>query len=83
MSDQTVDVEELRTLVADVVDVVPESLTDDARFIEDLQVDSLIALELAVTLQRRYQVQIAEKDIVGIRTFPDVHRLLTGKTAAR
>jgi acyl carrier protein len=83
VSDQTVDVEELRTLVADVVDVVPESLTDDARFIEDLQVDSLIALELAVTLQRKYQVQIAEQDIVGIQTFPDVHRLLAEKTAAR
>ncbi|WP_216206406.1 acyl carrier protein [Amycolatopsis aidingensis] len=83
MSAQAVDVDELRTLVADVVDVLPESLTDEVRFVEDLEVDSLIALELAVTLQRKYQVQIAEKEMVQVRTFPDICHLLNTKSAQR
>ncbi|MBP0455075.1 MULTISPECIES: acyl carrier protein [unclassified Kitasatospora] len=74
-----VDGEELRELVADALDVEPESLTDDALFIEDLNVDSLVALELAVTLERRYQVKIDESEIVTIRRLTDVRELLTRK----
>ncbi|GGO79970.1 acyl carrier protein [Wenjunlia tyrosinilytica] len=74
--------EELRELVADALDVNPESLTDDALFIEDLDVDSLVALELAVTLERRYQVKIEEAEIVQIRRLPDVQDLLARKLAA-
>ncbi|MEU3465612.1 phosphopantetheine-binding protein [Streptomyces sp. NPDC006733] len=73
---------ELRELVADALDVNPESLTDEALFIEDLDVDSLVALELAVTLERRYQVKIGEEEIVKVRRLPDVHDLLVQKLAA-
>lgn len=83
MSSRTmVDEAELRALCADSLDVLAESLTDDADFVDDLQVDSLVALELAVALQRRYGVTISEEDIVTVRHFPDVHALLTRKLAA-
>ncbi|MBB5940152.1 acyl carrier protein [Streptomyces zagrosensis] len=74
--------DELRELVADALDVEPESLTDDARFIEDLEVDSLVALEMSVILERRYEVKIDEKEIAEIRRLPDVHDLLVRKLAA-
>ena len=77
-----VDEAELRELCADSLDVLPESLTDDAHFIDDLQVDSLVALELAVTLQRRYGVAISEEEIMTVRRFPDVYGLLSRKLAA-
>jgi len=73
---------ELRQLVADVLDVKPEVVTDEARFVEDLSVDSLIALELAVTLERRYGVRIDEDEIVKLRRFADVYELLAAKVAA-
>ncbi|MFF2651052.1 acyl carrier protein [Streptomyces sp. NPDC058045] len=80
-TDATLNKDELRELVADALDVEPESLTDEALFIEDLDVDSLVALELAVTLERRYQVKIEEAEIVQIRRLPDVHDLLVRKLA--
>lgn len=83
MTSQTmVDEAELRELCADSLDVLPESLTDDAHFIDDLQVDSLVAMELAVSLQRRYGVTITEEDIMTVQRFPDVYGLLTRKLAA-
>jgi len=62
--------------------VLPESLTDDAHFIDDLQVDSLIAMELAVSIQRRYGVALTEQEIMTVQRFPDVYGLLTRKLAA-
>lgn len=73
--------DELRELVADALDVEPESLTDDARFIEDLEVDSLVALEMSVILERRYEVKIEEKEITDIKRLPDVYDLLVRKLA--
>ncbi|MER0247184.1 acyl carrier protein [Streptomyces sp. 796.1] len=73
--------DELRELVADALDVEPESLTDDARFIEDLEVDSLVALEMSVILERRYEVKIDEKEITEIKRLPDVYDLLVRKLA--
>ncbi|MDJ0346548.1 phosphopantetheine-binding protein [Streptomyces sp. H10-C2] len=80
--DTTFNQDELRELVADILDVNPESLTDEALFIEDLDVDSLVALELAVTLERNYQVKINEAEIMQVRRLPDVHDLLVQKLAA-
>ena len=83
MNSQTMlDEAELRELCADTLDVLPESLTDDAHFIDDLQVDSLIAMELAVSIQRRYGVALSEQEIMSVQRFPDVYELLTRKLAA-
>ncbi len=76
-----VDKTELRTLIADVLDVEPEAVTDDAHFIQDLGVDSLIALELAVTLERRYEIKLSEDEIVDVKRLPDVYALLLSKMA--
>jgi acyl carrier protein len=78
-SDTTVDNEELRELVADVLDVDRASVTPDARFVEDLGVDSLLALELAVALERRYQIKIESSEIVDVRRLRDVRDLLNRK----
>jgi acyl carrier protein len=76
-----IDRDELRQLVADVLDVDLARVTDDADFLQDLGVDSLIALELAVTLERRYTVRLAEEEIVQLRRFSDVATLLDAKVA--
>ncbi|MFD3742275.1 MULTISPECIES: acyl carrier protein [unclassified Streptomyces] len=77
--ESTLNTSELRELVADTLDVEPSALTDDALFIEELGVDSVVALELAVTLEQRYEVRIPEEELVQLRTFPDICALLSRK----
>jgi len=77
-ADQATD--ELRLTIADILDVDPERLTDDAGFIDDLGVDSVLALEVAVTLERRYAVRLAEAEIKGLTCLGDVRRLLAEKS---
>lgn len=73
----TPDREELRQTVADVLDVPVEELTDEALFAEDLGVDSLMALEVMVVLERRYRVKLDESQLKEVTTLQRVHELLT------
>jgi acyl carrier protein len=74
--------DDLQELVADILDVEPEALTDESHFVDDFGVDSLIALELAVALERRYGVRIAEEEIAQVRRMPDVVALVQRKVGA-
>ncbi|WP_079159571.1 acyl carrier protein [Streptomyces griseus] len=77
--ESTLDTSELRDMVADTLDVEPTALTDDALLIEELGVDSVVALELAVTLEQRYGIRIPEEELVELRTFTDIRELLSRK----
>lgn len=75
----TVDIAELRELVAEVLDLDAASVTADAHFIKDLGVDSLLALELAVAMERQYNVKIESTEIVDVLSLRDAQRLLSRK----
>lgn len=74
--------EGLRDLIADLLDVEPEAITDEVHFVEDLGVDSLLALELAVTLERRYGVKVESHEVVDVQTMRDVRELLAKKLSS-
>lgn len=77
-----IDREELRTIVADVLDVEVEELTDHAHFVDDLEVDSLMALEVMVVLERRYSVKLGESELKEVTSLDKAHQLLLGKVGA-
>ncbi|WP_307126238.1 acyl carrier protein [Streptomyces sp. B1I3] len=77
--ESTLDTSELRDMVADTLDVESTALTDDVLLIEELGVDSVVALELAVTLEQRYGIRIPEEELVKLRTFTDIRELLSRK----
>lgn len=76
------DKEELRAVVAQVLDVEPSEVTDDASFVDDLEVDSLMALEVVVVLEKRYEVKLPEAELRRIVTLQSAYDLLLGKLAA-
>ncbi|MER7212858.1 acyl carrier protein [Streptosporangium sp. NPDC000239] len=71
-----VDKEELRTLIAATLDVDVAEVTDEAHFVEDLGVDSLMALEITVNLEKKYQVRIDESEVAGVTTLESTYALL-------
>ncbi|WP_413809272.1 acyl carrier protein [Streptomyces sp. OE57] len=81
MADATaaLDMDELRTFVADVLDVDEEDVTDDADFVKTLGVDSLMALEVMVVLEKKYSVKLEEREMKDITTLRKVHDLLDSK----
>jgi len=52
---------ELRALVAEIAEVEQDKVTDEARFVEDLGMDSMMALEILAAIEERYRIQIPEE----------------------
>ncbi|EST38475.1 hypothetical protein N566_07205 [Streptomycetaceae bacterium MP113-05] len=75
-TDRPLDVEELRAVVAGALELPVEEVTDEARFKEDLEVDSLISLEIAVRIEERYGVKIDESQLTEMGYFRLVRELV-------
>jgi acyl carrier protein len=52
------------------------SLTPDARLIEDIGLDSLDSVDLIATLERTFKVKCPETEARKMRTVGDIHRFV-------
>lgn len=50
-----------------------------ARSFEELRIDSLMALELAVYLEREYSVYLSEEELEGLRNLRDVVEIVQSR----
>ena len=77
-----VDKEELRSFLAHVLELDVQEITDDTDFVKDLGLDSLMALEIVVRLQRHYGVRLAERDLEHLTSLPRILQLIAGRRSA-
>jgi acyl carrier protein len=77
------DKEELRSLIADVLELDVAEVTDDADFVQDLEVDSLMALAIIVRLERQYSIKLRESDLSQISSLIQVLELITDRRSAQ
>ena len=68
--------EELREIVADVLEVEPEELTDDGDFQEEYEADSLRAIEILARLDKAYGVEIPQAELPELTNLKAVHASL-------
>ena len=72
--------EKLQTLIADQLGVDGNSITMDTTFEEDLGVDSLDIVELAMALEEEFDIgEMSEEDLATIKTVGDLVNYLQGK----
>ncbi|MEU3402838.1 acyl carrier protein [Streptomyces sp. NPDC006670] len=76
------ELENLRRTVADVLDVEEAELTDEADFVNDLGVDSLMALEVMVVLEKKYAVKLGESELKEVTCLRKAYDLLDAKLTA-
>ena len=72
----------LQQAAAEVLGVEPDAITEDARFKDDLDADSLDLVELVMALEERFDVTIPEEELDGINTVGNALDLLLGKLGA-
>ncbi|MGY6652043.1 acyl carrier protein [Amycolatopsis sp. TRM77291] len=70
------ELEDLRTLVARVLEVEPAEVTDEANLVEDLGVDSLLLLEVAARILQRYGIRVGDAAISEVETLGEIHQLV-------
>ncbi|MER6300594.1 acyl carrier protein [Kitasatospora sp. NPDC001539] len=73
------DKEDLRAAIARVLDVDVTEVGDDTRFVEDLEVDSLLALEVVVALEKKYGLRLEESAFPRITSLAGAHEVLAEK----
>ncbi len=67
---------EIKKLVLEIAPVPEDKLTDSARFVEDLGVDSMMALEIVASTEKKFRVVIPEEEIPRTRSLGDIYKLL-------
>ncbi|MEE1789334.1 acyl carrier protein [Streptomyces sp. BE308] len=67
------DREELRALLAETIDTEVSEVGDDTDFVRTLGVDSLMALEVVVVLERTYAIKFTEDEMRSVRTLNSAH----------
>ncbi|ARX89202.1 MULTISPECIES: acyl carrier protein [Streptomyces] len=77
-----VDLEDLRALLAEELELPVEEVTDEAHLKDDLDVDSLTAMEVAVQIEKKYRIKIDEAEIPNLTSLTAIHRLVTAKVGA-
>jgi len=53
---------EVKNLVARVTEREPDEIPDDAHFMDQLGVDSLMAMEIMIAVDRKFGIDIPEED---------------------
>lgn len=54
---------ELREIIAKIVEIDPEKITLEANFVEDLGMDSMMALEILAAMEKKYKIQVPEEKL--------------------
>ena len=57
---------EIRLLVAEILEINEEQITPDAKFVEDLGMDSMMALEILASVEKKYKVKIPEEYLTKV-----------------
>ncbi|GAA0564998.1 acyl carrier protein [Actinomadura livida] len=74
-----VDIDDIRALIAEEIELPVEEVTDEADLAGDLEVDSLAAMEIAVQLEKRYRIKIDEEEISTFTSLSVIHRFIAAK----
>ena len=67
---------EIKKMVSDIAEIPEEEIKDEAKFAEDLGVDSMMALEIVASIEKKYKVVIPEEKIPTISSLENVYQLL-------
>ena len=65
MASTTLD-QEVKKLIADIIEMDPNKIDPDANLVEDLGMDSMMALEILASMEKKYKIKIAEEDLPKI-----------------
>ena len=67
--------DDIRHLVAEILEREPSQIDPDARLVEDLGMDSMMALEIVASIERKYRVKLPEAELANVKTLQRVIEL--------
>jgi len=74
--------EAVRAFVAKITERAPEEIADTADFSDDLGIDSLMAIEMMVSVNKRYRIEIMDDEFGTIKNVNDAVAVVQRHLAA-
>ncbi len=74
--------EKVKNIVCDQLAVEPEKVTLTASFIDDLGADSLDIVELVMTMEEEFDLEIPDEEAEKLRVVGDVVKYISTKSPA-
>lgn len=75
--------EQVKSDVAEYLQLDPSRLSQYALLTEDLGVDSLTAIEMSIQLEGRYDIDISDEELAEVSTYGDLEKLVLSKTGEK
>lgn len=75
--------QELRQIVADVLEREPEEITDSGDFRKEYDADSMRAIEILSRLEKKYRVEIPQSDLPDMQNLQAVFSILKRRAGWR
>jgi acyl carrier protein len=69
----------LREIMAARLGLPAEQLVPEARLAEDLGLDSLDAVELAISVERKFDIEVPEEELTKLKTVADMVALVESR----
>lgn len=69
----------VKEIIVEQLSVDEDRVKLEASFIDDLGADSLDIVELVMTMEEKFDIEIPDEDAEGLRTVGDVNEYLKGK----
>ena len=66
---------ELREIIAKIVEIDPTKITAQANFVEDLGMDSMMALEILAGIEKKYKIQVPEEKLSQLSNLGEVIKI--------
>lgn len=73
MTDADNRLEQLREIVAEVLELEPEELSDTGDFVDEYEADSLRAIEILARIEKQYKIDIPQAELAEMRTLKAVY----------
>lgn len=68
--------QELKAIVAGIVEIDPDKITPNANFVEDLGMDSMMALEILASIEKKFKIKIPEDNLTKISNLSHVVQMV-------
>ena len=71
-ADESMLEKEEREIVAEILEIDDAKITPNARFVEELGMDSMMALEILAAAEKKYKIKISEEYLTKVTTLNSI-----------
>lgn len=71
--------EKVRKIICEQLDFEPEKVTEDSLVVEDLGADSLDIVDIVMTVEEEFGIEVPDESIENIKTVEDIVKFIESK----